>query len=189
MVMERASRIARERQQAALTAERERIAKEKRDDEERVRQQNDRLAREEQIRQTNRENARRLIDQSGVIGHFEELKQNIRAEKKDIVIDLDKATVTLLWGRYHITSTGKIDYSSYTRLKNYSQITVVFNLDNESLSINKQKIDGEAWKKDKDPIIDALAEAYLNPERVNTTERSDNAPSYSSSSASECCHS
>lgn len=187
--MERANRIARERQQAAQAAERERIAKAERDAEARARQKREQQTREEQIRQTNRENARRLIDQSGVLGHLEELKQNIRAEKKDIVIDLDRATVTLLWGRYHITSAGKIDYSSYTRLKNYSQITVVFNLGDESLSINGRKIDGETWKKDKDPTIDALAEAYLNPDRVNTTESADNAPSYSSSSGGECCHS
>lgn len=187
--MERVNQIARERQRAALTAERERIAREKHDAEERVRQKREKLAREEQIRQTNRKRARRLIDQSGVIGYLEELKQNIRAEKKDIVIDLDKATVTLLWGRYHINSAGKVDYSSYTRLKNYSQITVVFNLDDESLSINRRKIDGETWKKDKDPIIDALAGEYLNPDRVNTTESADNAPTYSSSSGGECCHS
>ncbi|MEX2028507.1 MAG: hypothetical protein WD988_03375 [Candidatus Curtissbacteria bacterium] len=192
-------------------AERERAAREAAENARAAAEQSARREREQrasaarktnQERRTREEHAWNLMDESQIIAQLAQLRNGIPG-KKDLVVDRNSANVTLVWGRYHVAGTpltargvsfieGDITYSSYTRVKNYSYIGVQFNLNDESMTIEyghafqDHKLTSSQWRTQYSLVIDALAEAYLNPRRVNRTERDDNRPS-SSTSNPECC--
>jgi hypothetical protein len=48
----------------------------------------------------------------------------------------------------------------------YSYIKVLVNPDSAELEINGERFPNQVWKQDEQRVLDALAEAYLNPTRV-----------------------
>lgn len=144
-----------------------------------------------------------LLHESRLIQHMADLKKGISVEKKDIVFDRHN-DITLIWGKYHIEDKtelvlsghtlkkGHVSYASLTRVQDYLYIEAKFDLRDESLEINGRNIPREKWRGNQNVIIDALADAYRNPNRKQSSEREDRERSKGSSSFSsstECCHS
>lgn len=140
-----------------------------------------------------------LLYESRLIQHMVDLKKGIGG-KRDVVFEDN--VIALYWGRYHIEDEtelvlsghtlkkGNVSYSSFTRVQDYSYIMARFDLEDESLYINGDKIPREKWRGRQDVIIDALADAYRNPHHKKSSERRDRESSSSSSgSSTECCHS
>src|SRR3989344_6969638 len=167
MVWERIEQKAQERKAAQISQEQEDAQRELT-----RKQENLRVQREAEQERNNRcEHAKRLMEESRIISHLEAIKNKVIGARKDLIIDLDKAKVTLAWGRYHLTPKGEIVYSSLTRVQNYSYIEVEFRLGNETMRINGHEFSSEQWRNQNDTVVDALADAYLSPKRVNTSER------------------
>lgn len=188
MVWERIEQKSREREEARRQAEQERNTRER----EQVQRQNEETAARARELAAKRELAQRLISESRIVESLGQIKNRIvTSGRKDIVVDLDsvasgRASVTLAWGRYHLNHQGKIDYSSFTRVQDYSYIEVEFDLRDESMKINYSRFPKEQWTTQYNTVLDALADAYLNPKHYQASERS-----YISggSSTPECCHS
>lgn len=184
--------------QAALEAEqRSQLAAQQRAQEQ---QQAQTQALQERI--TREQQAWSLIYESMLIPQMAALRGGIGG-KTDIVVNKGNASVTLVWGKYHATGEslavdgygfveGKVDYSSYTRVKNYSFIEASFNLADGLLKIKSGQFreatfPAATWRTQYNLVVDALADAYLKPGRVVTSEADDNRPSTPSSTPECCC--
>ena len=189
MVWERIEQKAKEREAARIREQQEAAQRESARRQEQLRVQRNNEAKAEQERNNRREHARRLMEESRIISHLEAIKNKVIGARKDLIIDLDEAKVTLAWGRYHLTSKGEIVYSSITRVQNYSYIEVEFRLGNETMRINGHELSSEQWRNQNDTVVDALADAYLSPKRANTSEKDESSSYSGGSSSGECCHS
>lgn len=189
MVWERIEQKARERNAARISQEQEDAFKALTRMQENLRIQRENEAKAEQARNDRHEHVKRLIGESRIVSHLEVIKNKVLGARKDLIIDLDKAKVTLAWGRYHLTPKGEIVYSSFTRVQDYSYIEVEFQLDNETMKINGHGLSSEQWRNQNETVVDAIADAYLSPKRVNTSEKSDRSSYSGGSSTPECCHS
>ena len=136
-------------------------------------------------RQQRIEKTRAFINETGVLPHLEQIKIGVVGARKDIVIDPVSGTVTLAWGRYHLNPGGTtIEYSTFTRVMDYSFIRVQFNADKRTIGINRKELQEEDWKN-RNKLLDVLSDAYLAPERVNESKNSSSG-GYTSSN-NECC--
>lgn len=181
----------------------EEARRQKAEAEERLRQEGERKAKATEEESTRLRHLLTLLHESRLIQHMVDLKRDIGGDRKDIVFEYEG--ITLYWGRYHIKQEtelvlsghtlkrGHVSYSSFTRVKDYSYIAARFDLKDESLEINGREIPREKWRSNQNVIIDALADAYLNPRREQFSEREDRErerarSSSSSSGSTECCH-
>ena len=189
MVWERIEQKFREREDARIREQQEAAQRESARRQEQVRFQKENEAKAEQERNNRCEHAKRLMEESRIISHLEAIKNKVIGARKDLIIDLDEAKVILAWGRYHLTAKGELVYSSFTRVKDYSYIEVKFRLGNETLEINGHELSSEQWRNQNDTVTDALADAYLSPRRVKTSEKVERSSYTGGSSSGECCHS
>ena len=185
MVWERIEQKAQERKAVQISQEQEDAQRELT-----RKQENLRVQREaEQERNDRREHVKRLMEESRIVSHLEVIKNKVIGTRKDLIIDLDKAKVTLAWGRYHLTFKGEIVYSSFTKVQDYSYIEVEFRLYDETMKINGDGLSSEQWRNQNETVIDAIADAYLSPRRVKTSEKVERSSYTGGSSSGECCHS
>lgn len=89
---------------------------------------------------------------------------------KDLVIHHPSAKAILIWGpRYRLVDAEpnaiKIGLFKKKWVSDYKAITIAFNLDDESLTINNHysPIPAKKWREKPEVILDALKEAYIKP--------------------------
>lgn len=199
MVWERIEEKQRQQREIVQREEEKRIQANRNAEQQKQKEQQRKRAEAARARQEREEHLWRLVDESGIIYQLSSLRDGIGG-KKDIVANTNHASVTLVWGRYHVQKRdsyisgknrfieGEIDYSTITKIKDYSYIEVNFNLQNESMIINEKELFAKDWRTNHNHIIDALADAYLSPGRINTSLQRERERSSSSSSGSpECC--
>ncbi len=146
-----------------------------------------------------------LLNESAVMRPLQELERSLahKAAKHAIVIDKDGCEVTVVWGNRFTVNDNKIGPEKTSLflglgedwINEYSAFSVLFNIDNGEVEVYgrygpQASLSKNEWKANPQRLVDALAEAYLNPFH-NTTRQSEARSSYSSSDSSsntECCH-
>lgn len=201
MVIERIKELERKRQESIRRAELERQERERQKllSEDNVRQQKQQEEREKQQREyqeisKKKEKNIKLIKESGIQDEMQKIgREFLRRIKHDVILDLDRGVVELVWGKYRKLGD-VIDYTFWSGVKDYSCISAQFDAVTNSVSINKKKTIAQTdWNSNKNLLVEALAKAYLDPlhrkseDSDHWTRRKPPSSSSGSSSSSECC--
>lgn len=137
-------------------------------------------AENERSTQQGRLNTLSFFRESRLQEEFSELEKLTRnARHHDLIINPEppEPRVELVWGeRYTITQNGVHyekhwlegykDYSSIWARVNYAGTIRIWGSDTQDLELNE-------WRGDREKLKKALAVAFMNPRRVNTTESKD----------------
>lgn len=181
--IERREREAAEREaaeeRARKKAEAERRKAEKLRALEKKREEKERKRAERSRKQT----VERVLRESGVLHNLEEIRRGrLRGavRKHALLVDIDNATATLVWGNKFTVENGRIDYEKFYGFgrgeKDYSYIKVEIDPDTQTVRIDGRSTTGEIsnkrWRTSagKAEIINALAQAYLEPNRASDRE-------------------
>ena len=152
--------------------------------------------REDARRQLVRTNSDYVFNSSGALQGLKDIergKLSGNVTKHALLINLDNSEAQLVWGNKFSIKDNRVDYIrpfiGYG-VKNYQSITVKVNPDTFSLSIqgsSNTTFTQNEWKNNPGRVLDMLADAYINPQRVNESdEPPPSSSSYSSGSQAEC---
>jgi hypothetical protein len=189
---------AEQRRNAELQRQKNELAQRQAEDKKRQKQ------RQEQMRQLNeahrlaearrqlvRTNSNYVFNSSGALQGLKDIKDGKltnTVRKYALVIDLDTGTAELAWGNKFTVKNNQICNSLrfFSSLKeaDYQSIKIIVNPDTLDLSIQgnvSSTLMLNEWKNNSGRVLDALADAYLNPNRVTYREEP---PSSSSGSSS-----
>lgn len=171
-----------EEQRIAEQRRREKIERLRREEEE----QRQRAEQERRRTQLRTEVGRSLMQNSGILTEIEAVKREFLSgflfDRGKIVVDDDYCKIILAWGRVAVYKDGGSWY--FGRSADCQYIQAVIDPDKRTITINGRTISEADWRRNRNAIAEAVAEAYLNPKREYPY-----AESSSSSSTSECCHS
>jgi hypothetical protein len=160
---------------------------------------NERQQREAREAEEHRKLVKRVFEKSGVLAELRDVETQLlgRVAKHRLIVDFDQGNARLVWGsRFDISQDGKIGRRRFLGLiedavLDYSYIDVqVGRYGTEDVQIKYTTIKADEWKKDKTKISEAIADAYLNPQRVfDERAKSSSGGDYGSDSGPhyECC--
>ncbi len=204
MVLNRIEQIERE------AAEQRRNAELKQQQKEQERQQAENQRRHEQMqqqiedqrlaearRQLVRTNSNYVFSSSGVLQGLKDIERGKLAgiiKKHALVIDLDTGTAQLVWGNKFTVENNQVSNARPLFFgfeeADYQSINVTVDPDTLTLSIqgaSRYILTQNEWENNPDRILDALADAYLNPIRVTYREEPPSSSSHGSYSSSIDC--
>lgn len=186
---ERREKLQRETQAQAESVRLEREAADRQAEENRRRDEE--RAREYRI-------IKEVLNKSGLLEGMRDIESGLDGlvRKHTIVLRPEDGTVKLVWGnKFNVRDDGEISYegvwlSRYGQM-DYSYIEARINTNTESVQIGYDRVAKDQWQSSPATIIDLLAKAYRNPNRVNARETppSKYTSGSGSSSTPECCNS
>ena len=150
-------------------------------------------------RQLVRTNSNYVFSSSGVLQGLKHIERGKLAgiiKKHALVIDLDTGTAQLVWGNKFTVENNQVSnarrFFSGLEEADYQSINVTVDPDSFDLSIQgagRFTLTQNEWENNPDRVLDALADAYLNPDRVTHREEppSSSGSSYSSYSSGIDC--
>lgn len=198
MVWERIREIeleeAREKQKREAQAQADSIVRER----EAARRQAEEDRRRAEELETRHRIIREVRDKSGLWEGMKELERGLDGlvRKHAIVLNLERGTLTLVWGnKFKVTDEGEVTYErpllSTLGQREYSFIQAKIDTEIQSVSIGYDSVKKDQWQANRTAMNDLLARAYRNPERVNDREipPSKYSSGSSGSSITECCNS
>jgi len=185
MVVERINRREREKEEARLQKERkESEVRERRRVTEKQLEIERRQKDEESIR-FRREYIRRILQEGGIVSALSDIERDRlegTTKKHNLIVDSEKGEVTLIWGSKYNIKEGKIYWEKpflggESRL-DYSLIKVKVhpneNPDRRGIivedSSGEPRFLSDSQMRNRELVLDRLAEAYLKPKRVNLYE-------------------
>lgn len=150
---------------------------------------------EEERRQLVRRNTDYVLGASGVLQSLEDTERGRLSgtvKKHALVTDLDTGSTELVWGSKFSVEDNHVGGAHGwfgSEEADYQSIKVTVNPDTLDLSIcgaTCSNLTKKDWENNPDRVEDALADAYLKPNRVTSREKPSSSSHSSYSSGIEC---